>query len=42
MEPVMGGFLTQPPSTSNFSLSLFHLEVILNTSLLTRVNLPID
>jgi hypothetical protein len=37
MEPVMGGFLTQPPSTLKiFSLSLFHLEVILKKNLLTR------
>jgi hypothetical protein len=42
MEPVMGGFLTQPPSTLSFSLYLSRLEVILKISLLTRVNLPID
>jgi len=42
MEPVMGGFLTQPPSILNFSLSLSRLQVILNTGLLTRITLPID
>ncbi len=37
-----GGVSYSTPINLNFSLSLSHLEVILNTSLLTRVNLPID